>query len=474
MNFIVICLDSLRRDHVGCYGNSWIRTPNLDKFGRENIIFDNMYPNGIPTLPFRRGVMQGRRVHPFRDRVPRHPRNYITLLGWHGLAEQYLTIQEVLQQNGYITGMITDVPHMFPPDVNFHIGFDSFEFIRGNECDRYRTGGTRRKDYANYIIDDIKGTIQQRYLEQQLIALDEARSEEDYFSARVFRAAEKWLERNARYYEKFYLYIDSFDPHEPWNPPYEYRRMYDKGYEGREIVLPQPESAKNMTESELKHMRAMYAGKVTMVDRWFGHFMEKFNHMELHEDTAVLVVSDHGHPLGEHGIVRKIPSACRFNMLDAVMLMSLPVGYGCHGKRIATMIHEYDFAPTLLSLAGVEKPDSMNGKDFSKVLTGEAETNRTYAAGGYGPFTYVRTTDYYYLLNLANQKEKYLFDLKADPKNMNNIADSKPQLVAEMDLMVEKELDGWTIPEQAGTSGYLREWKPAYRIRKKPWTSVYS
>ena len=76
------------------------------------------------------------------------------------------------------------------------------------------------------------------------------------------------------------------------------------------------------------------AGKVTMVDRWFGYFMDKLDHMGLHEDTAVVVVSDHGHPLGEHGMWRKVPAALRFNMLNDVMLMSLPDKYQSHGKGI--------------------------------------------------------------------------------------------------------------------------------------------
>ncbi|MBW1995055.1 MAG: sulfatase-like hydrolase/transferase, partial [Deltaproteobacteria bacterium] len=168
MNFIIICLDSLRRDHLGCYGNDWIKTPNLDKFGYENIIFDNMYPNGIPTLPFRRGLMQGRRVHPFRDNVPLHPNNVHTLLGWHGLSFEYPTFQEILQHKDYVTGMITDVFHFFPPDMNFHIGFDSFIFIRGNEGDRLHMGGTRRRDFAEYLYPALEGTAQQKYLEQHM------------------------------------------------------------------------------------------------------------------------------------------------------------------------------------------------------------------------------------------------------------------------------------------------------------------
>lgn len=472
MNFIVICLDSLRRDHVGCYGNSWIRTPYLDRFAKNHIVFENMFPNGIPTLPFRRGLMQGRRVHPFRESAPRHIRNSITLLGWHSLVEKHLTIQEILGENNYTTGFITDVPHMFAPDVNFHIGFDSWQFLRGNECDRYRMGGSRRRDQDDFLVDEVKGTIQQRYLEQSMLALDEARSEEDFFAPRVFRAAAKWLEQNARYYENFYLHIDSFDPHEPWNPPREYRFMYDRDYKGREIILPQ-NIMENMTEAEGNHIRAMYAGKVTMVDRWFGYFMDKLDHMGLHEDTAVVVVSDHGHPLGEHGMWRKVPPALRFNMLNAVMLMSLPDTYQSHGKRYSTMVHEYDIAPTLLSLAGIEASESMNGKSLKPILTGETDVHRDYAAGGYNDHTYIRTEDYYYYKSLLDPEKRYLFDQMSDPQHMTNLADSQPETVAAMEEMVTKELDGWTLPPDVGTSGYLNPYKPNYTVREDAWTSTF-
>ncbi len=471
MNFIVICLDSLRRDHLGCYGNDWIRTPHLDKFAADNIVFDNMYPNGIPTLPFRRGVMQGKRVHPFRDNVPLHPNNVHTLLGWHGLPFEYPTLQEVLQQNEYVTGMITDVFHFFPPDMNFHIGFDSFIFIRGNEGDRLHMGGTRRKDFSEFLYPELEGTAQQKYLEQHMRNQDGFRSEEDYFSAQVFRTAEKWLERNARYYENFYLYIDSFDPHEPWDPPRDYREMYDPGYDGRDLILPQQGKLEGITEAELKHIKALYAGEVSMVDRWFGHFMEKFYNMGLDQDTAVVVVSDHGHPLGEHGLIRKTPPALRWNLLDTVMLMSLPKKK-FSGKRIESIVHEYDIAPTLLSLTGIEKPGSMNGLDFSGLLDGTTEKIRDYAAGGYNDHTYIRTPEYYYLVNLQDKEQKYLFDLKKDPEMLNDISGQASDVVREMEQMVEKELDGWKLPEKVGQSGYHKPMTP-YKIRKRPYTSVF-
>jgi arylsulfatase A-like enzyme len=333
-------------------------------------------------------------------------------------------------------------------------------------------GGGRRKDIDKFLVDEVRGTIQQRYLEQSLLSLDEARSEEDYFSPRVFRAAAKWLEQNARFYENFYLHIDSFDPHEPWNPPREYRYMYDRDYQGREIILPQ-NIMENMTEAEANHIRAMYAGKVTMVDRWFGYFMDKLDHMGLHEDTAVVVVSDHGHPLGEHGMWRKVPVALRFNMLDAVMLVSLPDNYQSHGKRYSTMVHEYDISPTLLDLAGIKAPESMNGKSLKPLLTGATQTHREYAAGGYNDHTYIRTPNYYYYKSLKDPKNKYLFDQKADPRHMTNLVDVLPQMLAEMEAMVAKELGNWTLPKNVGTSGYLNPYKPNFTVRDDAWTSIF-
>ena len=472
MNFIVICMDSLRRDHVGCYGNDWIRTPNLDKFAKENIVFEHMYPNGVPTLPFRRGLMQGRRPHPFRDPVQQNTHIAQSLLGWHKLCEDYPTMQQVLKENGYVTGMVTDVFHFFPPGMNFHVGFDSVLFVRGNEGDPYWTGATRRQDFEDYSHKELEGTYQSKYLKQYLRNLDEATCEEDYFAPQVFRTAEKWLERNARYFENFYLYIDSFDPHEPWDPPREYRRMYYPDYEGKELLLPQEGSVNQFTDEELKYIKALYAGEITMVDRWFGHFMEKFYNMGLEEDTAVVVVSDHGHPLGEHGMLRKVPPNLRYNLLDAVMLMSLPKGrHG--GKRVNRFVHEYDIAPTLLKMAGIERPDTMNGLDFMGLLEDENLKIREYAAGGYQNHTYVRTSDYYLLWNLSEKEKTYLFDLKKDPKMQNNISEDEPEVLEKMINLAKHELDGWDVPEKTGTSGYHKPWNPTYKLRKNGYSSIY-
>jgi len=93
------------------------------------------------------------------------------------------------------------------------------------------------------------------------------RSEADYFVAQTMTAAAHWLELNYDQHEKFFLHVDTFDPHEPWDPPRWYMDMYDPGYEGEEVTYPVYGPCDYLTEEELKHCRALYAGEAMLVDR---------------------------------------------------------------------------------------------------------------------------------------------------------------------------------------------------------------
>ena len=90
-------------------------------------------------------------------------------------------------------------------------------------------------------------------------------SEEDYFCAQTMRETEKWLEKNYR--KKFFLYVDAFDPHEPWDPTHYYVDFYDQGYQGEEVIYQVYGPSDYLTEREMRHIRAHYAAEVTLVDR---------------------------------------------------------------------------------------------------------------------------------------------------------------------------------------------------------------
>lgn len=125
MNLIVILPDSLRADDVGCYGNQWINTPNIDKLARESILFEQVYPEGLPTIPLRTALFTGRYTFSFR--------------GWQPLEKTDVTLAETLKENGYVCSLITDTYHFFEPGMNFHRAFHCFRWIRGQERDAYVT-----------------------------------------------------------------------------------------------------------------------------------------------------------------------------------------------------------------------------------------------------------------------------------------------------------------------------------------------
>jgi arylsulfatase A-like enzyme len=87
-------------------------------------------------------------------------------------------------------------------------------------------------------------------------------------------------------------------PHEPWDPPEEYVRLYDEGYEGKEPLNDNYGKDDYLTDRQLLRMRALYAAEVTMMDRWLGRFIERAHELGVMNDTLLVVVSDHGHLLG--------------------------------------------------------------------------------------------------------------------------------------------------------------------------------
>src|SRR5438045_32713 len=158
MNLIVIVLDSFRQDHVGFYHGGQrafasvpaCATPNLDAFAREGVVFDNAYPEALPTIPIRTQLFTGQRTLPYRP--------------WQPLMREDVTIAEILRPAGYICGLIADTYHYRAPGMNFHRGFHSYHWIRGQEFDPWRSNPPRRAldDYVNpHYDDDWRGRVAQ-------------------------------------------------------------------------------------------------------------------------------------------------------------------------------------------------------------------------------------------------------------------------------------------------------------------------
>src|SRR5918992_5245228 len=137
MNVIVVVVDSLRKDHIGAYGNRWIETPNLDALAKESLRFEQAYPESLPTIPARRAIHTGMRTFPFRDRERQKGLRFQPY-GWQRIPEEQTTLTEILEPEGYNTTLVTDTYLQWLPSMNFHRGFGLYHWIRGQERDFYQ------------------------------------------------------------------------------------------------------------------------------------------------------------------------------------------------------------------------------------------------------------------------------------------------------------------------------------------------
>jgi arylsulfatase A-like enzyme len=361
MNIIVIVSDTLRRDHLGLYGNSWIRTPYLDRFAEQCIVFDRAYTGSFPTIPHRTDVMTGRYCFTYTD--------------WAPLARDVPILSEALSKAGYLTYMIVDTPHMIRDGFYFDRGFSGWQWIRGQEGDRYLTAPAQVDlPCAPEKLRETTRTVTQ-YLRNTSLR----QHEQDYFAPTTMRTAEQWLERNYRR-KPFFLYVDTFDPHEPWDPPRYYTDMYDPGYEGEEVIYPIYGPATYLSAAELKHMRALYAGEVTMVDRAVGRLLQKVEDLGLFDDTLIIFTTDHGFYLGEHGLTGKVVMLYE-EVCHIPFMARMPRGAGA--RRSASLIQPADIMPTLIELAGAQDPGTMHGKSLAPLLAGDQRALRPAAVSSW-------------------------------------------------------------------------------------------
>jgi arylsulfatase A-like enzyme len=354
MNVVFIMCDTLRRDYLGCYGNTWVKTPCLDKFAAEAHVFDRAYFSSYPTVPNRWDILTGRLN--------------CTYAQWQRLDDREITLGQVLGAQKTISMMIADTPHIFKNGFNYSRGFTGWNWIRGQENDQYMTDPADPK----LPCDPKKLRSPDFSVKQYLRNVSRRRSEADYFAPMTMAAAGDWLERN--YKSRFFLYVDTFDPHEPWDPPKYYTDLYDPGYKGEEVTYPRYAPSNYLTEAEIKHIRALYAGEVTMVDRWVGRVLDTIDRLGLRDNTAVIVTTDHGFLHGEHGLMGKSVIAEEYyesvHMYEEIARIPLMIRLPGQkkGVRHGALVQSIDMMPTILEMEGVIETTAVEGKTSVQLL----------------------------------------------------------------------------------------------------------
>src|SRR5918997_2191437 len=432
-NVVVIVADTFRRDHIGAYGNPYIKTPYLDAFAGQSAVFDHHVASSFPTMPARADILTGTFSY--------------THMGWEPLPRRLTTLPEVMSRAGYTTMGVVDTPFYIRNGFGYDRGFDDFIWVRGQGDD------TRPHERA-----DARSTWT---------------SEEDRLVARTMTEAERWLERH--YDERFFLYVDTWDPHEPWDAPDYYTARYREGYAGEQIYPcygDWREAGLSRDDVDLGH--ATYCGEVTMVDFWVGSLLAKLNALSLRENTLVFFTSDHGFYFGEHGYFGKaewvhepaasvtedsmVPGWLAESWLLTVErsplyreLTNVPLmvrGPGLEPGRRQAMTTAPDIAPTIMEIVGLGgEPTTMTGESFVGALAGSRDEHRPFVVSSWPLYlaegeivTAIdskarRIADYMPITVTTRERslilggpddEPELYDLTSDPGEQNNAWSARP------------------------------------------------
>jgi arylsulfatase A-like enzyme len=450
MNVVLVVFDTLRKDAVGSYGLTppWdvapIATPNLDALARESIQLTNAYPESLPTLCARRAIYTGKRTYPFHNGDFRALKgDFVGVApGWGPIPNEQHTLSEILQASGYRTALISDLYHQFKPSKNFWRGFDQWTFIRGQETDTARSGpGPTQEELDQFIPRSLQelrrasrgkanlpGNLDSFSTACILNMRDRVR-EELWFNAQVFQEAARWLEQN-RDAERFFLTVESFDPHEPWFVPEHYRRAYDDS-EGHEQVLSPYAEIPDLEPALVQRTRANYAGLVTMCDRWFGHLMETLRVLELLENTLVIVTSDHGHTIWERrGYIGKRGYPSDPEVADIPTFVRLPSGVGA-GTTSDAWIQHHDIAPTILDALGVAPREQVDGRSFWGTLLDGTPSARDHVVIGWGTAMTVITERWWFNAKVDGTGP-LLFDRTRPDGFDRNVADEERSVCREL------------------------------------------
>ena len=445
LNLILICVDTWGANYVGAYGNTAIRTPHVDRLGLRSAVFTDAYPECLPTIPTRRVLYTGRRIFPTRQIV--QPDDQVRIRGWHQLFAEDITLAEMLRKASYTTALVSDLYHTFKPHKNFHRGFDCWRWIRGQEADRWESGPRSKIDVRKYLHASQKGPGPFQYLLNRL----DWKREEDWLPSRVFADAMRWLDRNSTENRPFYLHVESFAPHEYWDPYEPYYRLYMKrAYAGPHLISP-PQTTKDMSDIEVEHVRALYAGYVTMVDAWVGKFLAKVEQLGLMQNSVLVFLADHGTMMGEQGHLHKGETRLR-NQVTRVPLMVYDPRRNYDGKRISGFVQHTDVVPSVLELLGLQPPKRVTGESFVALLEGKrAGGMRDAVITGWGQHASVRTAEWNYITRWIGGKNfaEQLYDLRKDPEELTNVLEPNRSVVPEL----RKKLDAYLESGRGVTNG---------------------
>ena len=355
MKAIMVMFDSLNRRFLPPYGNDWVKAPNFTRLAERSVTFQNAYAGSLPCMPARRELHTGR--YNFLHR------------GWSPLEPFDDSMPELLKLNGVHTHLVSDHGHYWEDGgASYHPRYTTWEIVRGQEGDPWK-GDMDPSIQATTFVAQPRAkspfknaprldAVNRRYRDRA----------DKSCQKQVFDLGLEFMETN-RNYDNWFLQIESFDPHEPFFTYEEYLGLYDIPDIGREADWP-PYDAVREDEKTIEHVRKKYAAMISMCDEHLGRVLDKMDELDLWKDTMLIVCTDHGFLLGEHGCWAKNWMPCYDEIVHTPLFIWDP-RCGKKGERRDALVQMIDMAPTLLSYFGLEIPKDVAGHDLAGTVAAD-------------------------------------------------------------------------------------------------------
>lgn len=404
MKAIMVMFDSLNRNFLPPYGCDWVHAPNFKRLAQKSVTFDRAYAGSLPCMPARRELHTGRLNFMHR--------------GWSPLEPFDDSMPELLDHFGIHTHLVSDHGHYWEDGgATYHTRYSTWEGVRGQEGDHWK-GDLSGKIQPRTVIFDKNPQLlsfKQRLYEQDALNRTYRNSSEKCCQKEVFDLGLEFIQKN-REYDGWFLQMESFDPHEPFYSFEKYLEKYSKPDIGRDLDWP-PYDRVHETEDEVEYIRAKYAALVSMCDENLGRVLDMMDKYHLWEDTMLIVNTDHGFLLGEHGWWAKNIMPC-FNEIVNIPLFIWDPRYKKKGERRGQLVQTIDLAPTLLDYFKCKRPKDMMGCPLNRVIADNMPV-RDYALFGYHA-NQMNITDgrYVYMRSAADRGVK-LYEYTLMPTRMN-------------------------------------------------------
>ncbi|MFB3896687.1 MAG: sulfatase [bacterium] len=400
VNILLVTVDTLRANYLGCYGNQKIQTPNIDQLATFGILCNTAVCEMPTTSPSHASIL-----------TSLEPRVHGVLTNSWTIRTTITTIPEILKANGYTTAGFVSAFHL-GKTLGFAQGFDTFD-------DKFQ--GLQRN--ATQVTD----------------------------------ATLTWLKGNQN--KPWFIWLHYFDAHTPYEPPAQFANRYpaanndSKIYASFSQLSAMEEHKYSPTEKDIDHMKALYSGEISYIDAEFGRLMAYLRQQGLLNNTIIVLVADHGECF-DHGIYANHDQSLYDTAIRVPLLFAGPKSIIPQGKQIKTLVRTIDIVPTILAITKIKSDTFIQGKNLLPLMQGINSATSGYAVIErryyqnqedcirrhipVGERYAVRSDKWKYISSEFAPPE--LYDLEKDPDELNNLDKDNPKQKADMQQYLDKWL----------------------------------